>query len=295
LSEESWIFLEKGMEMLSAYETSTARRNLGSYALLGAITPADALEQVWPASKVRSGAGHNQALRDGMLPIVSSGIDTAWITADLVNCPAQASTGNNLRLAQTAAGLALTGTQIGLTATGAIAAATLAPFTMGISAIIGLFPIIFGHHAAAVKKEQSVLCAAVPAANNYLEIIDQAVTSGQATPQQGIAGLNSLYSDFGSKVAGIIKGSDPTSAGECNAACVHQTILHAIVLYKASVYQDMASAPGASSGGAPQNISSANVTGSTLTIPQPAPPPPATNWLGIAALIFFGFAAAKFL
>lgn len=145
---------------------------------------------------------------------------------------------SNVRLAQTASGLALTGTTIGLTAAGAVTAAALAPWTLGISAIIGLFPIIFGHHAAAVKKEQTVLCAAVPAANNYMQIIDQAVGQGAATPQQAQAALDSLVSDFSKQVASIIHGSAPTDSGQCNAACVMLSQLRAVVAYKKSVYQD---------------------------------------------------------
>jgi hypothetical protein len=273
---------------------------------LGALSPSDALEQVWPASKVGSGAGHNKALRDGMLPIVASGIDTAWISADLVNCSNRGGPGgiNNLQLTQMASGLALTGVSIGLVAAGTVTAAALAPFTMGISALIGLFPMIFGHHAAAVKKEQSVLCAAVPAANNYLQIIDQAVQSGQVTPQHGIDALNSLYNDFVSEVASIEHGTDPTSAGECNAACVHRTILHSIVLYKSSMYQDMIATAASSQVVMPMRPNVIAPAGTTTPssyasfYSQPgagAPPPasPASDWLPIAAVLAAGFFLMK--
>jgi hypothetical protein len=214
---------------------------------LGALTPEQATEEVFPASRVTSSAGHNAAARAQILESAGAGEIMGASGADYVpgtsQCSAAAGSGpGNVQLAQTASGLALQGTSIGLVASGTITAAALAPWTMGISAIIGLFPLLFGHHAQAVKKEQSVLCTAVPAANNYLQIIDQAVKSGKATPQQGIDALNSLLSDFESQVSSIRQGSDPTSSGQCNAACIEQTKLHAVVLVMQSEYQDMISA-----------------------------------------------------
>jgi len=143
---------------------------------LGELSPDQAAEQIFPAAKVGRSAGHNQAVRDLMVRAVSAGqlLDASGAPAysQTADCSATGMS-SNVRLAQTASGLALTGVSVGLAVSGAVTAAALAPWTMGISAIIGLFPIIFGHHARAVKKEQSVLCAAVPAANNYLQIIDQ--------------------------------------------------------------------------------------------------------------------------
>ncbi|TMI88361.1 MAG: hypothetical protein E6H00_13080 [Bacillati bacterium ANGP1] len=217
---------------------------------IGALSPDQAAEQIFPAASVRAGAGHNQAVRDLIARAVSAGqlLDPSGAPgySQAGDCSATG-VSSNVRLAQTASGLALTGVSIGLLASGAVTAAALAPFTMGISAIIGLFPIIFGHHARAVKKEQSVLCAAVPAANNYLQIIDQAVGGGMASPADAQAALDSLVSGFRSQVSGILHGSDPTSSGECNAACVMLSQLRAIVAYKKSVYQDMASPAAAAS------------------------------------------------
>jgi hypothetical protein len=233
---------------------------------LGALTPEQATEEVFPASRVTSSAGHNAAARAQILASAGAGEIMGASGADYVpgtsQCSAAAGSGpGNVQLAQTASGLALQGTSIGLVASGTITAAALAPWTMGISAIIGLFPLLFGHHAQAVKKEQSVLCTAVPAANNYLQIIDQAVKSGKATPQQGIDALNSLLSDFESQVSSIRQGSDPTSSGQCNAACIEQTKLHAVVLVMQSEYQDM--------------ISAASVA-APAPVPVTAPPVPAS-------------------
>src|ERR1700751_5233374 len=224
-------------------ETCECPTGLHGY-FLGSLTAEQATEEVFPASRVTSSAGHNAAARAQILASAGAGEIMGASGADYVpgtsQCSAAAGSGpGNVQLAQTASGLALQGTSIGLVASGTVAAAALAPWTMGISAIIGLFPLLFGHHAQAVKKEQSVLCTAVPAANNYLQIIDQAVKSGKATPQQGIDALNSLLSDFESQVSSIRHGTDPLSAGECNAACIEQTKLHAVILVMQSQYQDL--------------------------------------------------------
>lgn len=275
--------------------------------VLGALTPEAATEQIFPASKVSGAAGHNQAIRDGMLRDVQAGqiLNAGGAPAYIPGTPDCKAIGpttgpNNLQLAQTASGLALTGVSIGLVAAGTVTAAALAPFTMGISAIIGLFPLLFGHHGQAVKKEQSVLCSAVPAANNYLQIIDQAVQSGAATPEKAIAALNSLYSDFSSKVSSIRKG-DPASSGACNAACVIQASLHAIVVQKISAYQDLAAvAPaGVTSGGGPTAAPVVS-SGSVMVLPSSTTPAAAAaaaatspSWLPIAAVAIGAFLLFK--
>jgi len=99
-----------------------------------------------------------------------------------------------------------------------------------------VFGLIFGHHAAAVKKEQSVLCAAVPAANNSFQAIDQAVQGGQFTPQQGMTALDSLASGFQSAVSPILKMND----SQCNAACVMIMAVRAVVAAKKQQYQALA-------------------------------------------------------
>lgn len=265
---------------------------------LGALTPTEAAEQIFPASRERSGPGHDAATYAEILASAAGGQ-----IMDIGGAPAYVSgegecvgsTGaSNLQLAQTASGLALTGTSIGLVAAGTVTAAALAPFTMGISALIGLFPMIFGHHSAAVRKENSVLCAAVPAANNYLSIIDQAVQSGAATPQDGIHALDSLESDFRSKVSSIIKGSDPTS-DKCNAACRMLSSLRAAVAMKKSQYQDLID--GAAQQVVPARPNTVSPAGSTVPASsyssfysgQAAPAPTSSDWLPIAALLIGGF------
>lgn len=190
------------------------------------------------------------AARAGML--VNSSGAPAYVpgSGDCAGAPT-----SNLQLAQTATGLALTGTQAGLLIAGGTALATAAaPFTLGISALVGLFGVFIAHHRAAVAKEQSVLCSAVPAANNYLQVIDQAVRSGAVDPQHGIDALNSLLSDFTSAVSSI--------SHECNAGCVMTEMLHAIVLVRTGEYQDLAAQQASAATPQPQAV-----------VPAPAAPP----------------------
>jgi hypothetical protein len=146
---------------------------------------------------------------------------------------------------------------------------------------------------------------AVPPANQALQVIDEAVQSGQATPQQGIDALNSLLNGFLSNVASIQHGSDPMSSGQCNAACVEATKLHAIVLEKESEYQDLIQTnPALPAGGAaaqtvtparPNTISPAGTAVPASSYAsfygQPAAPTSSSteSWLPIAAVIAAGF------
>ena len=262
---------------------------------LGALTPDEAAEKIIPHSATSSFA---QKIRAGIISDVQAGqlLNAQGAAAYIPGTEQCSATGQNanLKLAQTASGLALQGVSIGLVAAGTVTAAALAPFTLGISAIIGLLPMIFGHHAQAVKKEQNVLCAAVPAANNYLQIIHDAVQSGAATPQDGIRALDSLLSDFRSQVSSIIKGSDPAGS-TCNAACVMVASLHGIVLEKQSEYQDLID--GAAQQVVPARPNTTSPAGSTVPASsyadfysgQAAPGGTSNDWLPIAALLVGGF------
>jgi hypothetical protein len=267
---------------------------LGYYWPLGALTPEQAADVAFPQSRVSSKAGFNQAVRDDIVQAASSGAFAAFDASGCTNDPS-----NTVKLAQTAAGLALTGVTIGVSiAAEAATIAALAPWTLGISALIGIFPIIFAHHAAAVAREKQVICASVPAANNTLQVIEAAVAGGQATPKQGIDALNSLLSDFTSKVSSIMKNN----ASQCNAACVWVKELTAIVAELVSQYQDLqaaqqppAPAPAPAVTPTRPNVTTTNLTTAAAPIPSsyaafgtsaaPAVATPSTpSWLPIAAL-----------
>lgn len=225
---------------------------------LGALTPQQAADQVFPQSKVRSTPGFNQGVRDSVLAAATSG---RMATPDSSTCSSVSSTNGTVKLVQTASGLALTGASIGLTATGTIAAAALAPWTLGISALIGIFPMIFQHHAQAVALENRTICAAVPAANNALDVIMNAVATGAATPQQAISALHSVENDFGSQVQSILKDS----SSKCNAACVWKLELRAAVLALTNALQDLATSHPA--------------TSATASVPAPATAPASQSGL----------------
>lgn len=293
---------------------------------MGALTPEQATEMIFPKAQVRSGAGHDLGARNAILHSVTAGlmVNDQGVPAYIPGTSQCAASGqsSDVKLAQISGQMALTGVNIAAMASTSVAAAigtALGPATLGISALIGLFPLLFGHHAAAVRQEQSVLCAAVPAANNYLQIIDQAVTTGKASPQQGIDALNSLVTDFHAKVQSIQHGSDPMSQGECNAACVMLSELRGIVALKASQYQDLAAAQPISAGSGPQTAP-ASSGGGVMTLPVLTTPTgtpgafapsikpgtavatpatvaatPTPNWLPIAALAIVGFLAVKVL
>jgi hypothetical protein len=213
--------------------------------LLGALTPDQAAEQVFPQSSVKGSAGQNSATRAG---IVSSAGAGQMVLPDNTTVLAYSSAqsgcqGVNLikpALTNMASGLALKFVPAAFAAGPVVGGVVLA-----IAGITKIFGAIFSHHAQAVARERSALCAAVPAANQSIELIDQMVQSGQSTPQQGMDAVDSVLTGFRQAVDAIIKGSDPTS-GQCNAACVMLSQLRAIVLLKKSQYQDLQSSEASS-------------------------------------------------
>jgi hypothetical protein len=284
---------------------------------LGTLDPAAAAAQVTSSAATSSGkAAIVLAAQHGML--VDNAGNPAYIPGTS-ECAASgiSAAAKYVGLAGSAAGLALTGVvQAGLMAAG--------PLTLGISvaiaSIVGIFSTILNHHAQAVKKEQSVLCSAVPAANNYLQIIEQGVQTGLATPQQGIDALNSLVRDFTNAVSSIEKN--------CNAACVMTEELQAVVLVKQSEYQDMiaaaqaqaqaaaaaaqAAANAAAAAAQPVQVvtpSRPNTTAPAAVVPVssyagfysssgapvPAAAPSTSNWLPIAAALAAGFLLTRIL
>jgi hypothetical protein len=261
---------------------------------LGALDPGSAASQVTSSHVTSSGrSAIILAAQKGML--VDNAGNPAYIPGTSECAASGISTGSrDLALVGTASGLALQGAvQTGLIVAGP---ATLG-ITIAIAGIVGIFSTIFSHHAQAVKKEQSALCAAVPAANNYLKIIDQAVQGGAATPQQGIQALASLVNDFKNAVSSITK--------DCNAACVMTEELQAVVLVKQSEYQDLANAQAAAAAqaAAPVQVVTAsrpNTTAPAAAVPvssyagfYPSTSAPGTmaapSWWPIAAALVAGF------
>jgi hypothetical protein len=257
---------------------------------LGAITADEAAAQAMPKNTIRGKAGFTQAVYDGIVNAAQTGQFTDY-NAQARSCVDQQSTTKQqvLSLVGTGSGLALQGA-----VTAGLIAAGPATFgiTIAIAGITALFSTIFNHHAAAVARENRILCASGPAANNYLQIIDQAVQEGKATPAQAVQALHSLLSDYTSTVQPIIKNN----SGQCNAACVELKELTAIVAYKSSVYQDMANAPAVTSGG--PSSAPAVSSGSVMVLPSTtgtAAAAATSSWLPIAALLIGGFLLARVL
>jgi len=285
-------------------------------AVLGALDPQAVAQQIISAHPKLNANARNAVISSAQAGRVVNAGGAAIYIPGTRECSASG-VSSNVKIAQISGQLALTGINMAAAAgVGFGIGAALGPATLGISTLIGLFPLLFGHHAAAVRKEQNVLCTAVPAANNYLQIIDDAVRSGKATPQQGIAALQSLQSDFHSAVAPIMK--------ECNAACVMDSAMQAAVTETSSKYQDLADQQAAAAaraaaaappsapvpaGGAGPTTAPPVASGSTMQLPvastpaqvqaatgnQVAAPGASPSWLPIAALVVAGIFLAKVL
>jgi hypothetical protein len=167
----------------------------------------------------------------------------------------------------------LTSTAAGIAVKIAPLTGPAAPFVLAGAAIAKLFSSIFlAHHAQAVAKERSILCALVPAANSTLQAVEQAVQSGQLSPQDAITALNGLVSDFSAQVVPIIKNCGPGSRG--NAACGWGWAVKAVVAKKTNRYQSMAiPAAGTAAAGVPSG-----------TGPLGLPP---WAWLAAAAVVLY--------
>jgi len=218
--------------------------------LLGALTPDAAARLIFPNPPRSPHPGHNMATFDAIVAAAGSGQMSPAYLPGTGDC------------AGVALGLPKASIVKGAGAAGSLllkmGAASANPILLGVGAAAEIasivFGAIFGHHAKAVAKERSILCAAVPAANQTLVAVDEAVEQGLFSPQNAIDALRTMVAQFGQQVAAIQHGADPTVAGECNAACLMFSELRAIVARKVSQYQDMLAQPPA--GGAAQSIAS---------------------------------------
>lgn len=129
-----------------------------------------------------------------------------------------------------------------------------APFVIAagvVASVLGdIFGIFGGHHAQAVAKEQNDLCQMVPAANQGLQLVDQAVQQGQLDAAGAAQALDNLYSFFQQGVAQIIKDN----SSQCNAACVYARALRGIIAQRKLNLQALA-ATSTSGAGLPAAIS----------------------------------------
>src|SRR5258708_21417157 len=212
----------------------------------------------------------------------------------------------NLNLFQTASGLALGTTAAGvgvLSATG-VASAYFLPIPVidaviaGVGAIISIIGAIFAHHAAAVKRDLSFGCSAIPAVNNAFSVISQGVQNGQIKPGDAANALDHIYSEYQS-VGGAAINTSPW----CNSNCELGVILEGMVLYWKAQYQAMAAQQQAvAAEAAAQAAEQSSAAQSAESLPSPAVPAsqvststgtaaasglpavPARGWLVLAAV-----------
>lgn len=170
--------------------------------------------------------------------VAAGRFDVAWYSP---SCTGQEAP--TLNAFQTDAGLALGTTSAGvgiLGMTHVIAAAAIPVIGVviaGVGVLIGLIGQIFAHHAAAVKRDLTFGCSALPAVNNAFSVIEQAVQNGQTTPDAAAAALDEIYSRFESAGGAAINDSP-----WCNSNCEMGVILKGMILYWKSQYAAMAAA-----------------------------------------------------
>jgi hypothetical protein len=202
------------------------RRRRVSLAYLAALDPS--IESIFPP--VKDTAGFTQKDKDLFEQAVEARFLPQYYKKTPGDCgtPAQASAGKLAPILSTT-GKVAAGTAPIAAGSGSAAFAAAAPFLAIGGAIAGVAGIVIGifkaHHARAVAREQGTLCVAVPAANDALSQIDDALRSGQLTSAQASAAYDQVLSSYVDYVRQIIKDNP----SQCNAACVYGRMLRGIV------------------------------------------------------------------
>jgi hypothetical protein len=102
-----------------------------------------------------------------------------------------------------------------------------APFTFGLSGLLGFIGGIFTAHARAVAKEQGTLCAFAGAYNQFADVIEPKIQSGEITVGQAIQALEKAQKVLFDALGPINDGS--------NAGWGYSFALDALVLYNKEV------------------------------------------------------------
>jgi hypothetical protein len=200
-------------------------------------------------------AGMNFNPKDHASYLTSAGVASqvqAGVFDSYAGCHAQA---KPMSLIPTAGGIAVaiggatTGIMVATHVISAVTGAVLGAAMLGAGVLISIVAMIFAHHAAAVARDMSFICGALPAVNNSIAVIKKAVQDGTTTPQAAIAALDEIYSQF--MTAGGASGgpSGPMNIPDggaainkhpyCNAACELSMVLKAMVLYWQSQFAAM--------------------------------------------------------
>lgn len=223
------------------------------------LTPMAALQQaiqMYGGDNLNPAQFQNNAWLSQAADAIQSGaIDTTGGLGP--DCSGQAAP--NLNLFKTASGLSLSaaaGTEGILASTGVIAATSTAGIalgaaTMGVGLIVSVIGMIFQHHAQAVARDLSFGCQAIPAVNNALSVIQQAVASGAATAADAAQSLYEIYAQYmslgGASGSSSGPGSIPGSGTAinknpwCNSNCELSVIVLGMCLYWSAQFAQQAS------------------------------------------------------
>lgn len=229
-----------------------------------ALTPQAAVQAALAAY---SGKNLAKTMGSAWIAAATSAVESATVpTRPPVGPDCSGVSAQKLNLFQTASGLALgtTGAGVGIaSAVGAITGAAVGIATAalaGVGVIFALIDMIFAHHAAAVRRDLSFGCGALPAVNNAFAVLAQGVAAKQITPAQAAQAVWQIYSNFmqagGASGGSAGPGNIPSSGTAindhpyCNSNCELSIMVYAMCLYWGAQYSAMA-APAASSSAVP--------------------------------------------
>lgn len=94
----------------------------------------------------------------------------------------------------------------------------------------------FAHHAAAVAREQTTLCTAVPEFDSALGQIEAALKSGNISATDADAYVDRAVQNFDTETTPIAQGLG--GSGTCNAACVMQAEVAAVAEVNKQKFHD---------------------------------------------------------
>lgn len=212
-----------------------------------------------------------------------------------------------LNLIQTTAGPALATAQVGVqVGQSLLKTSTKLPVIGGIIAgvqlLVSFITAIFAHHAQAVKRDLAFGCAALPAVNNAMSVINAAVVNGTTTPANASAALDSVYSAYMAQ-GGAPNGPASIPGGGtaindspwCNGNCEMSVIVKAMVLYWQSQYNAIPAPAGTASAPGGYSPTPATAFSAASSASAPSTPTLASSSAGYGPLLAIAAVVAFFL
>lgn len=181
-------------------------------------------DQILRQSFSTTDARGSQLVRDTALQAAHGG--ALWLKPGSPDCTNVGSGTTSAKLVSSSGGISMQLASV------APATGPLAPILLGAGAVLSVFGSIFGAHKAAQAREANILCSAVPAANDAIRAINDAVNNGTITANQGAQSLDKLYSDLTTTVQPILKAN----SDQCNAACFVLAEARALIVKLKSDY-----------------------------------------------------------